>query len=84
MLLLLCSWFDLDQHEVLDLKGRLLEAAGASKSHGKDAKYPLQAASYTSAVVDLNSPSWTETLTAAGEAKQNIAVLTCSSHGRLL
>ena len=26
-----CSWFDLDQHEVLDFKGRLLEAAGAGK-----------------------------------------------------
>ena len=73
VLVLLCSWFDLDQHEVLDLKGRLLEAAGASKKHGQDAKYPLQAASYTSAVVDLNSPSWTQTLTTAGEAKQTIA-----------
>ena len=65
-----CSWYDLDQHEVLDLKGRILEAAGASKKHGQTAKYPLHAGSYTSAVVDLNSPSWTETLINAGETAE--------------
>ena len=67
MLCMLCSWFDLDQHEVLDLKARLLEAAGASKTHGVSAKYPLHAASYTSAVVDLNSPAWPDNLIHAGE-----------------
>ena len=67
-----CSWYDLDQHEVLDLKGRILEAAGASKKHGQQAKYPLHAGSYTSAVVDLNSPSWTETLINAGETAEGI------------
>ena len=63
---------DLDQHEVLDLKGRILEAAGASKKHGQTAKYPLHAGSYTSAVVDLNSPSWTETLINAGETAEGM------------
>jgi O-methyltransferase involved in polyketide biosynthesis len=67
-----CSWYDLDQHEVLDLKGRILEAAGASKKHGQQAKYPLHAGSYTSAVVDLNSPSWTETLINAGETAEGM------------
>ena len=67
-----CSWYDLDQHEVLDLKGRILEAAGAGKKHGQKAKYPLHAGSYTSAVVDLNSPSWTETLINAGETAEEM------------
>ena len=67
-----CSWYDLDQHEVLDLKGRILEAAGASKKHGQKAKYQLHAGSYTSAVVDLNSPSWTETLINAGETSERM------------
>ncbi|KAL0020906.1 hypothetical protein WJX77_009821 [Trebouxia sp. C0004] len=68
------SWYDLDQHEVLDLKGRLLEAAGASKKHGQKAKHPLHAGSYTSAVVDLNSPSWSETLINAGFKQEVPAV----------
>ena len=63
---ILCSWFDLDQHEVLDLKGRLLEAAGAGKKHGGGDKYPLQAATYTSAVVDLNDAAWADKLVKAG------------------
>ena len=62
----MCSWFELDQHEVLDLKSRLLAAAGAGKKHGTADKYPLQAASYVSAVVDLNNSSWVETLKKAG------------------
>ncbi len=76
-----CSWYDLDQHEVLDLKGRILEAAGASKKHGQTAKYPLHAGSYTPAVVDLNSPSWTETLINAGETANGICTC-CQCAGR--
>ena len=76
MLLMLCSWFDLDQHEVLDLKARLLEAAGASKMHGDSVKYPLHASSYVSAVVDLNSPAWPDKLIQAGQASMRLKVAT--------
>ena len=52
---------------MLDLKGRLLEAAGAGKKHGGSDKYPLRAASYSSAVVDLNDAAWTDKLVKAGK-----------------
>ena len=37
--------------------------------HAEEAKYPLHAGSYTSAVVDLNSPSWPQSLIHAGNNK---------------
>ena len=61
-----CSWFELDQDEVLNLKGRLLEAAGASKVHGQQAKHPLRAGSYASAVANLTDTSWPKTLAQMG------------------
>ena len=61
-----CSWFELDQDEVVDLKGRLLDAAGASKQHGQQAKHPLKTGSYVSAVANLTDASWPSTLTQTG------------------
>lgn len=61
-----CSWFELDQDEVVDLKGRLLNAADASKQHGQQAKHPLKAGSYVSAVANLTDASWPSTLTQTG------------------
>ena len=51
---------------MLDLKGQLLEAAEAGKKRNAADKYPLQAASYVSAVVDLTNACWVETLSKAG------------------
>ena len=65
-----CSWFELDQEEVLNLKGRLLKAAGASKVPGQQAKHPLKAGSYVSTVANLTDASWPNTLAQAGETLQ--------------
>lgn len=63
-----CSWLELDQNEVVELKGRLLDAAGAGTKHEQGYKYPLKAGSYVSAVVNLNDASWPEQLAQAGKA----------------
>lgn len=63
-----CSWFELDQDEVVDLKGKLLAAAGASKVTGQEAKHPLKAGSYVSTVANLTDASWPTALTKTGSA----------------